>query len=82
MKTVGFIGCGNMGGAIMGGIISRGYVDGAHVIASDRNEAQLKHAADTMGICTTTDNREAAEKADILFLSVKPQFYESNSGNT
>ncbi len=77
MKTVGFIGCGNMGGAIMGGIISRGYVDAVHVIASDKNEEQLKHAADTMGICTTADNREAAHKADILFLSVKPQFYES-----
>lgn len=77
MKTAGFIGCGNMGGAIMGGIIAKGYVDGAHVIASDKNEEQLKKAEESMGICTTTDNRETARRADILFLSVKPQFYEA-----
>lgn len=77
MKTTGFIGCGNMGGAIMGGIIAKGYVDGAHVIASDKNEAQLKKAAESMGIRTTTDNRITTREADILFLSVKPQFYES-----
>ena len=76
MKTVGFIGCGNMGGAIMGGITAGGYVDAAHVIASDRNMKQLEKAAESLGICTTTDNREAAEKSDILFLAVKPQFYE------
>lgn len=77
MKTIGFIGCGNMGGAIMGGIIARGCVDAAHVIAADKSKEQLEKAQQSMGICTTTDNREAAEKADILFLSVKPQFYES-----
>ena len=77
MKTIGFIGCGNMGGAIMGGVISRGYVDAAHLIAADKSTEQLEKAKQSMGICTTTDNREAAEKAEILFLSVKPQFYES-----
>ena len=33
MKTIGFIGCGNMGGAIMGGIIAKGYADAEHIIA-------------------------------------------------
>lgn len=77
MKTVGFIGCGNMGGAIMGGIIARGYVDAAHVIAADRSMQQLEKAQQSMGIRITTNNLEAAREADILFLSVKPQFYEA-----
>lgn len=77
MKTVGFIGCGNMGGAIMGGIISRSYVDPAHVIAADKSTEQLDKARRSIGIRTTTDNLEAAREADILFLSVKPQFYEA-----
>lgn len=77
MKTIGFIGCGNMGGAIMGGIIAKGYADAEHIIAADKSTEQLEKAAQSMGICTTTDNLEAAKKADILFLSVKPQFYEA-----
>ena len=76
MKTIGFIGCGNMGGAIMGGLIAKGYADGDHIIAADKNKAQLAKAAETMGVRTTTDNLEAA-KADVLFLAVKPQYYET-----
>ena len=41
MKTIGFIGCGNMGGAIMGGIIAKGYADAEHIIAADKRTDQL-----------------------------------------
>ena len=77
MKTVGFIGCGNMGSAIMGGLIARSYTDADHIIAADKSTSQLEKAKEDLGIRTTTDNREAAADADILFLSVKPQFYEA-----
>lgn len=77
MKTIGFIGCGNMASAIMGGVLKNGFADAEHVIASDKSEAQLKKAAGAMGIRTTTDNLETAAAADILFLAVKPQYYES-----
>ena len=41
MKTIAFIGCGNMGGAIMGGILAKGYADADHIIAADLNQEQL-----------------------------------------
>ncbi len=74
---LGFIGCGNMGGAMMKGIISSGQVSGDDIMTSDKSEAALKIKKDELGVLTTTDNVEVAKFADVLFLSVKPQFYES-----
>lgn len=74
-KTIGFIGSGNMGSAMIGGIISAGLVTPGQIIASDRNEDSLSKLQKTYGIRTTTDNRTTAQHADILFLSVKPNIY-------
>lgn len=79
-KKIGFIGCGNMGGAMMQGIIDSGKCTKEEMITSDRSEAALAAKKEALGIITTTDNKEAAAFSDILFLSVKPQFYESVIG--
>ena len=76
MKNVGFIGCGNMAGAMIEGIIDSGVCDAAHVMASDVSLVQLQKKQEKCGIAITTDNLEVAQKADILFLAVKPQYYE------
>lgn len=76
-KKIGFIGCGNMGGAMMQGILESGKCTKEEMITSDRSEAALAAKKELLGILTTTDNKEVAAFADILFLSVKPQFYES-----
>lgn len=74
-KTIGFIGSGNMGGAMMGGIVGAGLVEKENIIVSDVNEAALAKVAANYGVNTTTDNCEVAAKSDILVLSVKPHFY-------
>ncbi|MBO5460603.1 MAG: pyrroline-5-carboxylate reductase [Ruminococcus sp.] len=74
---LGFIGTGNMAGAIIGGIIKEGIVTPENIIGSDVFEAGREKVKKTYGIEVTADNREVAEKADVLFLSVKPQFYAS-----
>lgn len=76
-KKIGFIGCGNMGGAMMQGILDSGKCTTQEMITSDKSEAALAAKKDALGIQTTTDNKAVAEFSDILFLSVKPQFYES-----
>ncbi len=73
----GFIGCGNMGGAMIKGILSSGMLTSEEIMASDRSEALLRKRADAYGIKTSGDNNETARFADVLFLSVKPQFYEA-----
>ncbi len=74
---IGFIGCGNMANAIMKGIISNHLVPAKEIIGSDLSVACLEKTQGELGIHTTTDNREVVQKSEIIFLSVKPQFYKS-----
>lgn len=74
---VGFIGCGNMASAIIGGLIGNGGINPKEIIASDAASGAVEKAASTLGIETTTDNCTVASGSDVLFLSVKPQFYEA-----
>lgn len=74
---IGFIGCGNMGGAMMHGIISSGKCQACDIMTSDKSKEALEVRKSELGVNITTDNKAVAEFADILFLSVKPQFYHS-----
>ena len=75
MMKLGFIGTGNMAGAIMGGIIKNEIFRPEEIIGADISPAGRDRVKETYGICVTDDNREAAEKAEVLILSVKPQYY-------
>ena len=72
---LGFIGTGNMAGAIMGGIIQKQIFRPEEIIGSDVSEKGRERVREQYGIAVTAENREVAEKAEILILSVKPQFY-------
>ena len=74
---LGFIGCGNMAGAIMGGIINHNVCKKEEIIGSDPQEAGRKRVQENHGIKVTADNKEVVKEADIVFLAVKPQYYES-----
>lgn len=76
---LGFIGTGNMAGAIMGGIIKKGIFQPEQIIGADISEAGRKKTRDTYGIIVTEDNRKAAE-AEVVILSVKPQYYAEAIG--
>ena len=76
-KTVGFIGAGNMGGAIIKGLLSSDSCSASDVTVSDPRQNILEELSSTFpGIKTTSANQKAAE-ASILLLAVKPQVYES-----
>lgn len=72
---LGFIGTGNMAGAIMGGIIRKGMISPDEIIGSDILEAGRNRVKEEYGIQVTADNCEAAVKAEVMVLSVKPQYY-------
>lgn len=71
---IGFIGCGNMGRAMVRGILDSGQ-DPRDVMASAAREATLARLEEEFHIRTARANRDVAEFADILFLAVKPQYY-------
>lgn len=72
MSTISFIGAGNMARAIAQGLIRQGTPAQSLILAGPRQE-HLAALEDEMGVRVTTDNRAAAEAADIVVLSVKPQ---------
>lgn len=72
---LGFIGTGNMAGAIMGGIIKKGLIAPQEIIGADVSEAGREKVKELYGICVTEDNTEVIKQAQMVILSVKPQFY-------
>lgn len=75
-KTLGFIGCGNMGKAMIGGILNAKLVTPESIIVGDLNEKSLSEIALIYDIKTTTDNNEVAKTSDIIVLSIKPNLYQ------
>ena len=74
---LGFIGCGNMASAIMSGIISNGILNADEIIGADVFAPSCEKAKDNLGIAIAKNNLEVVEKAEVIVLSIKPQFYES-----
>lgn len=72
---IGFIGCGNMAGALLSGILKNELVPAESMIGAEPVEARHQALRDTYGIQVTMDNTEAAAQSEILILSVKPQYY-------
>ncbi|PWU04716.1 MAG: pyrroline-5-carboxylate reductase [Terriglobia bacterium] len=73
MKRIAVIGAGNMGSALLGGILKVGVADRDHVSATVRTAERAEELAAKYGIKVTAGgNREAAAAADIVVLAVKP----------
>ncbi len=71
-KTIAFIGAGNMNGAIIGGLVNGGF-PATNIIAANPSMGKLEKLEQNYNIIVTQDNLEAAEKADMVVLGVKPQ---------
>jgi pyrroline-5-carboxylate reductase len=71
-KTIGFIGSGNMGQAMINGLLKSGIVGNENVIASAKTEDTIKKVSERYGIKVYSDNNELAKRSDYLILSVKP----------
>ena len=74
---LGFIGCGNMAQAMLKGILDKKLFVASDVIVSRRDTEALKQIGNQLGVQTTTDNKEVAQKADLLILAVKPFQFET-----
>ncbi len=72
-QTVGFIGSGVMGEAMIGALISQHVVETQQIFASDVLESRGKELEQRYSVRWTSDNCEVARESDLLVLSVKPQ---------
>jgi len=70
---LGLIGCGQMGEALLRGLLAAKLVAPESVLASDPDQERMKVIVQRYGIRAARDNRSAASGATVLVLAVKPQ---------
>lgn len=71
-KKIGFIGCGNMGKAILGGLIASGQVLPGQIWVYTPSPDKVAALHDQFGINAAESAQEVAQIADIIFAAVKP----------
>jgi len=72
-KLVGILGGGNMGEALIHGLLHGHVCRPEQIMCSDVRPERLKSIRDTYGVKTTSHNGEMVKHSEIIILSVKPQ---------
>jgi len=73
MKRIAVIGAGNIGAALIGGILKAGVADAAHLAATVQGPEHARELAERYSIPVTAGaNRDAAAGADVVIVAVKP----------
>ena len=76
-KKIGFIGSGNMGEALISGLVLSKAAKPENIICSDISKDLLKNIQNKYNVSTTTDNIEVAQKSEIVIFATKPQILGS-----
>ena len=74
MKQFGFIGMGNMGYAILKGLLKT--VEPDQLIFSARNKEHMERVSAETGVSYAKDNVSCAKESTCLILAVKPQQFD------
>ena len=77
IRIIGSIGAGNMATAIFRGLLAAKRVTREQLLMSDVADQALAEVKASLGIRTTTVNKELVELADCVMLSVKPQVIDA-----
>jgi pyrroline-5-carboxylate reductase len=76
-KRVGFLGSGNMGEALIRGLLRAGLVPPASIAASDVRRDRLVQLEQQYGVRPVADNAVLVRECDVIVLAVKPQVMAS-----
>ena len=74
MATIGFIGMGNIGYAILKSLLK--VYNKEEITFTDLNRARVAQVERETGVKPVADNKECAASAKFVVLAVKPQFYD------
>src|SRR5262245_6259079 len=75
-RKIGFVGGGNMAGALVRGLLHSKTVTADQIRASDVKEERLVELQEKYGIHTTLDNEALSRWADVVVIAVKPQIVD------
>ncbi len=71
--SIAIIGSGNMGEALIRGLLAASAVSPSQLVATDIHPERLDVVSSIYGVRTTSDNLAAVADADVIVLAVKPQ---------
>jgi len=74
-SRITFIGCGNMGRSLIGGLVANGLPVNS-ITGTDLNAEQRQSTASQYNIEVLEDNQQAIKDADVVVIAVKPQSME------
>jgi pyrroline-5-carboxylate reductase len=69
---LGFIGGGKLAGSVVRGLVRAKYCGPSAILVSEPNEAARRILEEELGISGTAENAAVAEKAEVIFIGVKP----------
>ena len=77
IQTIGMIGTGNMGSAILRGIVEAQYIRASMITVFDVSSKRMREISeDIPGIQLASDCVEVAEQSDLIILAVKPIYVQ------
>lgn len=71
-QKIGFIGCGNMGRAILGGLLTSQFAAAQDILVYNRSADSVRAIVDEYGVKAAATASALAAEADIVLLGVKP----------
>lgn len=71
-RKIAILGCGNIGSAIANGLVNSGLYKSSQIYVTRKSEEQLLKFS-KKGFLTSTNNKEAVKKSEILIIAVTPQ---------
>lgn len=75
-KKIGFIGCGNMGKAMISGIIASKKINIENILVSTKSINSKENIEKEFNINATLSNEEVVKFSDILVLAIKPNMFK------
>lgn len=75
MYKLGFIGCGNMASAIIGGAVKSAFVNGEEIAVFDVDGKKAEELKTQYGVNIASSTKELAKNCEFVVLAVKPQIF-------
>jgi pyrroline-5-carboxylate reductase len=76
-RQIGFIGAGNMGEAMIKGLLQSGASRPENVVVSDARPDRLNFIQELFDVSVSQQNSDVIDQADLVVLAVKPQIMET-----
>ncbi len=72
-NRLGFIGAGVMAESMIAGLLAKDIVTAEEIVASHPREDRRRRLTERFGVTVVETNEEVAERANLVFLTIKPQ---------